>query len=266
MPLIRKGSQTEIGKKIEKLAEEVPAPLSWLVPDPYDPSNMVMPVGGITKTMASNYFKRLGEKVASGRIPAFHGTTLETVGKIADEGFKGASFQNILKETYNKFGVPWETRKKIPKVIRNYIEGDARQRIIGNEGGVISFAPTRNVAERWAGKGGEVAHETWQRLSEWFRAVEKKTTPEQFLNEPFGSKIPYQDLGHPTVIKAEIPLSPRQQNYMKYHLKGPEWGLKEGYNPTDVLKSFLENYLDLRVPSSKFDEVKLLKLLPKRGK
>jgi len=52
MPYIKKGSQTEIGKKVEKLAEKVPAPLSWLIPDPYDPASFIQPIGGFTKQAA----------------------------------------------------------------------------------------------------------------------------------------------------------------------------------------------------------------------
>lgn len=45
MPYVKKGSQTEIGQKIEELAKKVPAPLSWIVPDPYTD-----PTGGFSIT------------------------------------------------------------------------------------------------------------------------------------------------------------------------------------------------------------------------
>jgi hypothetical protein len=52
MPYIKKGSQTEIGKMVEELAGKVPAPLSWLMPDPYDPTSLIQPIGGIAKKQA----------------------------------------------------------------------------------------------------------------------------------------------------------------------------------------------------------------------
>jgi hypothetical protein len=42
-----KPPQSEIGTKIQELAKK--APLSWIAPDPYDPSSIVTPIGGMTK-------------------------------------------------------------------------------------------------------------------------------------------------------------------------------------------------------------------------
>ena len=59
MAYIKKGAQTEIGKKVEKLAQEVPAPLSWFLPDPYDPSSMIHPVGGLARPVKGIFKSKL---------------------------------------------------------------------------------------------------------------------------------------------------------------------------------------------------------------
>jgi len=48
---VAKVRKTPAFEKIEELAERVPAPLSWLIPDPYDVGSYLMPVG-ITKSAA----------------------------------------------------------------------------------------------------------------------------------------------------------------------------------------------------------------------
>jgi predicted nucleotidyltransferase len=49
MPYFKK---TPAFEKMEELSKKVPAALSWLVPDPYDPTSYVMPVAGMTKVEA----------------------------------------------------------------------------------------------------------------------------------------------------------------------------------------------------------------------
>ena len=49
---------TERAQKMQELAKKVPAPLSWVMPDPYDPTSMITPVGGITKA-ESQIIKKL---------------------------------------------------------------------------------------------------------------------------------------------------------------------------------------------------------------
>lgn len=265
MPLYDVRPKTRIGEQIQELAGRLPY-REWYLPDPYEPSSYVIPTPiGLTKRMANTYLTRLAEKVTAGRIPAFHGTTLETTEKIAKEGLKGVKFQDVLKETYNSFGVPWETRKQIPKEVRKFIEGDARQRIMGKEGGVLSFAPTRAVAERWAGKGGEVAHETWKRLSEWITAKVKGLSGEQFLDAPSSLyRVPYRNLGAPAVLKAEIPLSSQQQKQMQWIVRAMQKGIEEGDKPKNVLRSFFEIYHDIRIPEEQFGDVIIKKVLPLR--
>lgn len=61
MPYVKKGAQTEIGKKVEELAKEIPAPLSWLIPDPYtDPTGgfglTPTPLGFTKKAAAKTIF------------------------------------------------------------------------------------------------------------------------------------------------------------------------------------------------------------------
>ena len=48
MPYVRKGPQTETGKKVEELAGRLPYK-EWYLPDPYDPTSYLMPIGGLTK-------------------------------------------------------------------------------------------------------------------------------------------------------------------------------------------------------------------------
>lgn len=44
MPYIRKGAQTEIGRKIEELAAQLPYK-EWYLPDPYNPITYLSPIG-----------------------------------------------------------------------------------------------------------------------------------------------------------------------------------------------------------------------------
>lgn len=53
--------KTDIGSKIEKLAESLPYK-EWYLPDPYDPTSYIMPIGGITKeAFAKQITKLIGE-------------------------------------------------------------------------------------------------------------------------------------------------------------------------------------------------------------
>jgi len=262
MPVTKKGAQTEIGRKIEELAGKIPAPISWLIPDPKDPTNFIQPVGGLTKMMANKYVEGLKKRIISGRIPAYHGTTEERAKEIVEKGFRGFSPGTELKDAYQKAGIPWETRKQIPKKIRDIIEMDARGR--NYELGQVSFAPTRNVAERWAGHGGEVTHETYKQISEWLTAKSKGMGVEDYLNYTGKPLTKYKQLGKPDVIKAEIPLSDRQKIFMQHHLRQIEQAIEEGYPPKEVMKSYLENYVDLKQPKDVLDQIKVLKVLSKR--
>ena len=40
---------TDISQKLQALVDQIPAPLSWIVPDPYNPASYIMPVGGLVK-------------------------------------------------------------------------------------------------------------------------------------------------------------------------------------------------------------------------
>jgi hypothetical protein len=48
MSYVKKGAQTEVGRKIEELAERAPEPVKWMMPDPYSPASYIFPmsVGG----------------------------------------------------------------------------------------------------------------------------------------------------------------------------------------------------------------------------
>jgi len=72
--LIKKGAQTEIGRKIEELAKKVPAPLSYLIPDPYsDPTGGMglpfAPVGMTKMTAAQKLLRPYFQHDPRGRIP-----------------------------------------------------------------------------------------------------------------------------------------------------------------------------------------------------
>ncbi|OFY39619.1 MAG: hypothetical protein A2Z69_00290 [Bacteroidetes bacterium RBG_13_44_24] len=64
MAVVKKGSQTEVGKKIEELAGRIPPPLSWMVPQGYgDPTGgfslpFTQPVVGLTRPEAINQLLR----------------------------------------------------------------------------------------------------------------------------------------------------------------------------------------------------------------
>jgi len=49
MAVIKK---TPMMEKMQDIAETAPFPVNWMLPDPYDPSSYIMPVGGFTKQAA----------------------------------------------------------------------------------------------------------------------------------------------------------------------------------------------------------------------
>ena len=63
MPYIPKGAQTEVGRKIEELAKKVPG-AKYILPDPYEGTNFLMPLSGLTKMQ---YIKALAELGVPGR-------------------------------------------------------------------------------------------------------------------------------------------------------------------------------------------------------
>ena len=60
MPVVRKTPEFE---KIEQMARELPAPLSWFMPDPYDPSSYLHPIAPILGTMSREAILALGKGV-----------------------------------------------------------------------------------------------------------------------------------------------------------------------------------------------------------
>jgi hypothetical protein len=51
---------------MEQLAQKVPAPLSWIIPDPYDPSSYMMPMAVIGKKPLSKFAKQYAKLVKLG--------------------------------------------------------------------------------------------------------------------------------------------------------------------------------------------------------
>lgn len=62
--------ENPISEKIRKLAEMIPG-ASWLLPDSYDPSSYLMPVGGLTKvgkSVGSRVFDLIFKQSPSGKV------------------------------------------------------------------------------------------------------------------------------------------------------------------------------------------------------
>lgn len=57
MSVVKKTPEHE---KIEELAKKVPAPLSWLIPDPYDPTSYIAPISGLSKMQYINELAKVG--------------------------------------------------------------------------------------------------------------------------------------------------------------------------------------------------------------
>lgn len=99
MAVVKKTPEFE---KIEQLAKRIPAPISWLLPDPYDPGSYIMPVGGLTK---SQYIKGIsdimGTKVQAyaRRVPKKFIRDVEDIAHIKEHVGKYASEK--LKQVFD---------------------------------------------------------------------------------------------------------------------------------------------------------------------
>jgi hypothetical protein len=68
MPYIKKGAQTEIGRKIEMLAERLPYK-EWYLPDPYNPTSYIMPIGlGKIGKAGGRLFEVVFKRSSTGRV------------------------------------------------------------------------------------------------------------------------------------------------------------------------------------------------------
>lgn len=67
MPYFKKSPTFQ---KLEQLVEELPAPVKWIMPDPYDPSSYMMPIGGMTKMVkgGGRLFDVIFKRGSTGRV------------------------------------------------------------------------------------------------------------------------------------------------------------------------------------------------------
>jgi len=103
---------TEQAQKMAELAKKVPAPLSWLIPDPYNPASYMAPVG--------MPFYRV-------EVPRINYKWLDTVRSVAEKtkGWKGAFFghrpneeiESIVQELGHLLQSPKPTFNTIPDKI-----------------------------------------------------------------------------------------------------------------------------------------------------
>jgi len=208
-----------------------------------------------SKEEVLRFFYELEADIKKGYILAYHGTTTEIYKKIKKKGFKLPDFGSIIRQAYLVAGISWEERKKIPRKVREWIESDAKERIHHPDTYMnLSFAPTYEVASRWAGKGGEVLHETEHRIRMVLETMKygARTTNEIFkVMDELPEKIDYKDLGEPIIIEVLLELDSFQQKKLLYEVKSYKDSLMEGEDPDDLLNSWKETYRDLRVKETK---------------
>lgn len=95
MPYIEKRAQTEVGRKIEELAERLPYK-EWYLPDPYSPTSYLMPIGGLTKTVGKPLSKVITELSTTPERSALFQKVGEGLGKLlntlgVESGYLGGS-------------------------------------------------------------------------------------------------------------------------------------------------------------------------------
>ena len=98
---------TEMAIKMQELSKKIPAPLSWLIPDPYNPSSYVAPIGMPfyrVEVPAKNW---LGEALGKWGGPfRYHTTNKEIQKAISDLGqyaqTPGTEFKALSNEAQRK--------------------------------------------------------------------------------------------------------------------------------------------------------------------
>ena len=178
----------------------------------------------------------------------FHGTTQKAAQQIKQSGFKPVKVADEIKKAYEVVGIPWEARKQIPNDIRQFIEMEGRHRIRGGEQGTVSFAPSYEVAQRWAGKGGEIAHEIAAQLRTYIQArkmgFNPQTTDEMFQQLGSAFKKPYTNVDPGAVLRAEVPLNPNQVRKLRQLQKTLIEDLQQSHNPQQELQAWKGTYQD----------------------
>lgn len=182
-------------------------------------------------------YKQLDETCT---IVGYHGTTKELAHRILREGFKPANPRDIVKEAYAFCGVAWEHRRMLPKWMRDNIEREVRTRITVEKYTGMSFGPY-GVAKRWAGKGGEVFHETVRQLRMYLYIhknlafIRSEADYEAWVTPAFASSRRwYTNAGKPVIIEALIKVSDGQCRRIKRIIRGylsmvrrGEWTMRE---------------------------------------
>lgn len=191
-------------------------------------------------------------------IIGYHGTTVEQAQKILSEGFKLANVRDIIKEAYEITGIGWKTRKKLPSWARRSIESEIKARIF-EKYFRISFGPY-GVASRWAGKGGEILHETVRNINviKAFWKTDHPKTQQEFeawisghrIDSPVSTRYFYQNLGEPIILKAYIQLSQKRAEHLIITLESMlKWAEED--KDFDPWSAWNENYQDWTVDDPK---------------
>jgi hypothetical protein len=102
MPLFK---PSETWQKLQELAEKTPAPISWLLPDPYSPTSYITPIGGVTAAVGKALKPRpkINPEAITGKGKRFGSSQLltpEDFGKTVPTKWKPP--QEIIKDPWGK--------------------------------------------------------------------------------------------------------------------------------------------------------------------
>lgn len=162
-------------------------------------------------------------QIQKGRALLYHGTTKEALPSILAKGLRQPSPKEILAPIYAQAGISWETRKRIPKRVRAFIEQELRHRIATSDYGMGRvFFSSPGIAGRFAGQGGEIAHETAMRLNMWMRArasgVRTAKEFDTWMRTANNDRRLYRPLGTPAIVPAVVRLDSRNQRKLETQL------------------------------------------------
>lgn len=201
--------------------------------------------------------KSIKADIELGTSTLYHGTTEEIAAKIHAEGFRLPSTRELVESAYKAAGLSWESRKSIPIKVRNYIERELRGRMTSgihgateSKGGAISFALSKKIAERWAGKGGEISHEMAARAREWKKAYDEglRGSDEFFDYIDKQKDYRYEDLGEPAIVEAKGIITPQQQKWLSRDINRIIKAVEDKeISPEDGIQLWEETYRDIRL-------------------
>ena len=126
MPYIKKTPEFE---KMEEFSKKIPAPLSWLIPDPYNPTSYLIPVGGLAKLRSPkiNLLSRM-EKVPIEKLEPSHPILItsppsRTFGPIKIYRDLETGLQTII-DGHHRVREAQEQGKKVINAFIDYIKTD----------------------------------------------------------------------------------------------------------------------------------------------